>query len=132
MHRGLVLVAALTAALLALPAATLAKSPGGACAGGNSGFVRVDREAWWYDWTVPGFEEAGIDVYDGSEFSEEFEEFAVAFGFESAQALMGWVLGEQWDGIDLNENDYVCIKDVPNTPGTPAYVFVGTDDSRPG
>ncbi len=131
MRKSLLLVA-LAAALVAAPAAALGKSPGGACPAEKSGFVRVDRAAWWWDWTVPGFVEAGIDVYDGAAFTAEFEQFAMDFGFPSAQALMDWVLGEQWAGIDRNQNDYVCIKDIPNTPGLPAYLVLGLDDSRPG
>ena len=121
----------LAVVLLALPSAALAAPPGGACPAANSGWVRVDREAWWFDWTVPGFAQEGIDVYDGEEFSAEFEQFARDFGFESAQALMDWVLGEQWATLDLNENDFLCIKDAPNTPGYPGYLFLGKDDKVP-
>ena len=131
-RKSLFLGSLVAIAVLALPASALGGSSGGACGGGNSGWERVDRDAWWFEWTVPGFEQAGIDVYDRDELSSEFDEFAVAFGLADGRALMDFVLGEQFEGIDKNANDWVCIKDVPNTPGHPGYIFMAIDDNRPG
>jgi hypothetical protein len=34
----------------------------------------------------------------------------------------------QWQAIDHNGNDLVCMKRRPITPGNPAYFFNGVDD----
>lgn len=120
-------------ALMAAPA--LAVEPAHTCPAAASGFERVDRDGWW-DVTVQGFAEEGISVYewDGETYSDQFEAFAVAFGFASAAEAEFWVRYVQWAGIDRNQNDYACIKDLPNTPSRPGFVFNGTDDraSVPG
>jgi hypothetical protein len=114
--------------LLALPAGVLAKKPLAGCPASASGFVHVDRDGWW-DRTVEGFVTEGIPVYaEGGGYTAAFEQFARDFGFDSAAELKAWVLGEQWDGFDLNRNGWVCMKTLPSTPGIPAYVFQPADD----
>jgi hypothetical protein len=119
------------AALLSVPlsATALAAKPPLSCPAGSSGFELVDRDMWW-DMTVGGFEDAGIDVYesDGTTFTEEFDEFAASFGFGDGAGLESFVRVTQWAGIDHNANGLLCIKDRPNTRGNPPYFFGGVDD----
>jgi hypothetical protein len=113
-----------------LPAgAALAAKPINSCPAGVSGFERVTSEEWWAR-TVAGFEEEGIDVYedDGVTFTEEFDEFVMALGFEDGQALYEYIVGPQWDALNKNGNSYVCAKSGPDVPGIPAYFINGIDD----
>jgi hypothetical protein len=125
------LLAAAAAMLLSvtLTGAVLGAKPPASCPAAPSGWERVDVDEWW-DRTVAGFEEAGIDVYesDGTTFTQEFDEFAAAFGFGDGAGLEFFVRVTQWAQIDKNENDLVCMKDWPNTPGTPPFFFGGVDD----
>lgn len=34
-----------------------------------------------------------------------------------------------WDRINKNGDAYVCMKPYPHTPGSPAYLFNGTDNN---
>ena len=125
--------------LLALAAATLltasaapvafAGKPANTCPAAASGYFVVDRDEWW-DITVDGFEAEGITVYeaDGVTFTDEFNDFAAAFGLGDGAGLEEFVRFEQWAAIDLNDNDLVCMKRRPITPGNPAYFFNGVDD----
>lgn len=51
-----------------------------------------------------------------------------AFGFESEADLYAFLLGG-WYGWDKNGDDHICIQDFPDTPGTPAYIWNGIDNS---
>jgi hypothetical protein len=114
--------------LLVPPAAALAGS-GGACPPAASGWERVDVDEWW-DRTVAGFAEEGITVYDaGGAYTTQFDEFAASVGFGDGAGLETFVRVEQWAAIDKNDNAFVCIKDWPNTNGTPGYFFGGVDDN---
>ncbi len=122
-----VVIAAAAAGLV--PATVLATPPVGTCPAPASRYELVDRGGWWAN-TVTGFAEAGIAVYSSPGiYSAEFEQFAVDFGFESAAALEAYVLGEQFEQLDKNGNGLVCMKDLPNTPGSPGYLFQPTDDN---
>jgi hypothetical protein len=114
--------------VLCVPAALAAK-PTNTCGAGASGYFLVDRDIWW-DITVAGFEAEGIDVYeaDGSTFTAEFDQFAADLGFGSGAGLEEFVRVDQWAGIDHNDNDLVCMKRRPITPGNPAFFFNGVDD----
>ena len=114
--------------LLIAPLGVVA-GPGGTCPPGPSGWDRVDVDEWW-DRTVAGFAEEGIAVYDaGGEYTAEFDAFSAAAGFGDGAGLEHFVRVEQWAEIDKNANDFVCIKDWPNTNGTPGYFFGGVDDN---
>ncbi len=109
--------------------AALATKPSTTCPAEQSGFVIVNRDGWW-DRTVQGFEFEGIDVYDSSgNFTPDFDAFATTFDFENGEALETFVRVHQWAQIDKNGNDYVCMKDPPNTPGIPDFFFTGLDDN---
>ena len=108
---------------------TFAAKPSTGCPAAASGWELVDVDEWW-DRTVTDFETEGIDVYedDGVTFTAEFDEFVAGFGFGDGAGLEDFVRVEQWDGIDKNTNELVCMKDWPDTLGTPAYFFGGVDD----
>ena len=91
----------------------------------------MDVDEWW-DRSVTGWAEEGIPVYDGSDYSAEFDAWAQSFGFADGAAIEDFVRNAQWDEIDKNGNGYVCMKDLPNTAGTPGFIFGGTDDNARG
>jgi len=124
---------ALGAGLLLGPVAPVfAVRPDASCPDESSGFVTVDQQGWW-DNTVAGFVAEGIPVYIGGDpangFTEEFEDFAMAFGFADAQAFYDYIWGPQWQRIDRNDDLLVCMKPYPLTPGNPAYLFNGIDNT---
>jgi hypothetical protein len=123
-----VALAAALAVSVALPSMVLATKPHLTCPSADSGHFVVDRDEWWSR-TVAGFEAEGIPVYneDGS-FTDEFDDFSADAGFGSGQGLYDFVWGPQWDGMDKNDNGFVCMKDRPHTPGNPAFFFNGVDD----
>ncbi|HET6745517.1 MAG TPA: hypothetical protein VFH90_06660 [Candidatus Limnocylindria bacterium] len=123
---ALVAASLLTVSLVGL---TFASKPAQTCGAAASGYFIVDVDEWW-DITVAGFEAEGIDVYedDGVTFTQEFNEFAAAFGLGDGAGLEFFVKVEQWAGIDHNDNGLVCMKTRPHTPGNPAYFFNGVDD----
>lgn len=114
----------------AVPA--IAASPNDSCPPPQAGFELVNLQAWW-DNTVDGFETEGIQVYVGGDpgngFTEEFDQFAMAAGFADGQALYDLIWGAQWTAINKNGDSYVCMKPYPRTPGNPAYMFTGVDNS---
>ena len=120
-------VVALAAFLLAATP-TFGAKPVGSCPAEPSGYVQVDRDAWW-DRTVLGFENEGIPVYDNGDFTEEFDEFAAELGFGDGAGLEFFVRVTQWDAFDLNRDGFVCMKDRPNTPGNPDYFLGGVDNT---
>jgi hypothetical protein len=107
---------------------TLGAKPVGSCPAEASGYVLVDRDAWW-DRTVLGFENEGIPVYDNGDFTEEFDAFAAELGFGDGAGLEFFVRVTQWDAFDLNVDGFVCMKDRPNTPGNPDYFLGGVDNT---
>lgn len=129
MRRVLPALAAGLTLSLVLGSVALGVKPSTGCAAAPSGYFLVDRDEWW-DITVEGFEAEGIVVYedDGITFTEEFNQFAADVGFGDGAGLEEFVRVEQWAGIDHNENDLVCMKRRPITPGNPAYFFNGVDD----
>lgn len=129
MRRFLLSISAAALLSVSLSGGALAAKPALSCPAAQSGFQLVDRDAWWA-LTVAGFEDEGIDVYeaDGTTFTPEFDALAASFGFGNGAGLESFVRVTQWAGIDHNDNGLLCIKDWPNTPGTPAYFFGGVDD----
>ena len=129
MRRFLIALAAASLLTASFASGTLAGKPAQTCGAAASGYFIVDRDQWW-DITVAGFETEGIDVYeaDGVTFTQEFNDFAAAFGFGSGAGLEFFVKVEQWAAIDHNDNGLVCMKTRPHTPGNPAYFFNGVDD----
>ncbi len=107
----------------------LGAKPANTCGAAASGYFLVDIEEWW-EITVDGFEAEGIPVYeaDGVTYTAAFDEFAAAVGFGDGAGLESFVRVEQWDAINHNGNDLVCMKRRPITPGNPAYFFNGVDD----
>jgi hypothetical protein len=129
MRRALLPISVAAFAFFGLAAApSFGAKPVGACPADASGYVLVDRDAWW-DRTVLGFENEGISVYDNGNFTEEFGEFATTFGFEDGTDLEFFVRVTQWDGFDLNTDGFVCMKDRPNTPGNPDDLLGGVDNT---
>ena len=114
--------------VLTVPVAMAAK-PANTCGAETSCYFLVDVDIWW-DITVDGFEAEGIDVYeaDGTTYTAEFDQFAADAGFGDGAGLETFVRVDQWAIIDLNENDLVCMKRRPITPGNPAFFFNGVDD----
>lgn len=129
MRRLLIALAAVMLLTAAAVPTVMAAKPANTCAAAASGYFVVDRDEWW-DITVDGFEAGGISVYeaDGVTFTDEFNDFAAAFGFGDDAGLEEFVRVEQWAGIDHNDNGLVCMKRRPITPGNPAYFFNGVDD----
>ena len=115
-------------ALVLAAAPTFGAKPVGSCPAEPSGFVKVDRDAWW-NRTVLGFENEGITVYDSGAFTEEFNEVARELGFKDGADLEFFVRVTQWDAFDLNKDGFVCMKDRPNTPGNPDYLLTGVDNT---
>jgi hypothetical protein len=120
--RRIITAAAVAAAFTVfVPASASAAKPSNGCPVARSGFDRVDRDGWMNQ-TLIGFAEEGIET------PEQLDAAANSFGFENWDALAAYIVGEQWDSIDLNGNDFVCMKNNPNTPGNPGYLFIGLDD----
>jgi len=76
--------------------------------------MEVDREAWW-ERTVEGTEFEGVTAVD--------------LGFDSEDALYEFVTVAQWAELDKNGDGLLCMKDGPNTPGFPDYLFIGVDNN---
>ena len=129
--KRLALSAAAVLVLSAVVASPVAARPPYACPADASRLQRVDVDEWW-DRSVVGWAEAGIPVYDGSGYSAAFDAWAQSVGFEDGAAIEDFVRNEQWDGIDKNGNGYVCMRNQPNTPGLPGFIFVGVDDNARG
>ena len=131
--RATVTLLAAVLALLLMPVGAAARPQAG-CPNDSSGYFLVDLQTWW-DITVDGFEDEGIPVYVGgdpaNEFTDEFDEFAAAFGLGDGQGLHDFVWGPQWAGIDKGGDGWACMKRRPITPGNPAYFFNGVDNTSP-
>ena len=119
--------------LLALTvAAPAAARPPSGCPNEASGFDRVTIDQWW-DRSVAGWAEEGIAVYGaGGDYTAEFDAWAQAYGLADGEAVEDFVRGPQWLAINKNGNDHACMRDLPNTNGTPGWIFVGVDDSAAG
>jgi len=129
--KRLALSAAAVLMLSAVIAAPVSARPPNACPAAASGQERVDVDEWW-DRSVAGWAEEGIPVYDGGGYSAEFDAWAQAFGLADGAAVEDFVRNAQWAIIDKNDNGYACMKNLPNTRGTPGWIFVGTDDNARG
>jgi hypothetical protein len=129
--KRLALSAAAVLMLSAVLAAPVAARPPSACPADASQLQRVDVDEWW-DRSVAGWAEEGIPVYDGGDYSAEFDAWAQAFGLADGAAVEDFVRNAQWTEIDRNTNGHVCMRDQPNTPGSPGYIFVGVDDNARG
>jgi hypothetical protein len=127
---GVLMATAALVAITAVPA--LAARPDAECPAAASGYLIVGQQEWW-DRTVDGFISEGIEVYVGGDpangFTEEFDAFATAAGFDGAQGLYDFVWVDQWMAIDKNDDLMVCMKSRPITPGNPAYFFNGVDNT---
>lgn len=81
-----------------------AQKPRMSCPAEPSGWLLVDRDAWW-DITVAGFETEGITVYgEFGEFTLEFDDAAAALGFADGAAPEAFVREDQWELLDRNRN----------------------------
>ena len=129
--KRLALSAAAVLMLAAVTAAPAAARPPYGCPAGASGYVRVDIDEWW-DRSVTGWAEEGIAVYDGGGYSAAFDAWAQSVGFAHGAAVEAFVRGAQWDVIDKNGSGYACMKNLPNTPGLPGFIFEGVDDNASG
>lgn len=112
-------------------APAMAGSPGD-CPPSPSGFVMypINGEIGDPAPTTSGIEQLWDDTIVGP-FTEVFgslEAGLEAFGFESADELYAIVLAE-WLSIDKNGDSNLCLKDLPNTPGTPPWVFNADDNN---
>ncbi len=112
-------------------APALAGPPGG-CPPSVSGFVMYPFYGQLGDPapTTPGVEPLW-DVTIVGPFTEVFGSLEAgldAFGFESADDLYAIVLGE-WLTIDKNGDRNICLKDMPDTPGSPPWVFNAVDNN---
>jgi hypothetical protein len=96
----------------------MAAKPVRGCPPAASGFEPVDAEQLW-DRTVAGFTAEGLTL----------EEAAAMFGFESVEAMQEAFTAGAFGKFDGNANGVICLKDLPHTPGIPAYVFNGADDT---
>lgn len=87
------------------------------CPNANSGFERVDPAGAWAV-TVVGITEMGLTV----------EEFAALVGAGSAQELETYYTANLFGRFDVNGSGYICMKDLPNTPGNLPVKFNAVDD----
>lgn len=74
-----------------------------------------DDPAW--DLALAGFAAEGLTA----------DEVAALFGFGSVEQLYGFALDDR-RAIDRDANGRVCLKDLPDTPGIPAFIFQFVDD----
>lgn len=113
----------------AIPA--FASPPARNCPNPASGWVKVDRAAWWAE-SIDGFAIAGIEVYVGGDanngFTPEFDQFSMDFGFADGQALFEFIVGEQFEGDDPNGDGLVCMKRNPINPANPGFFFSAIDN----
>jgi len=127
----LVLLAAVGALIAAAAPAALAVPPAKGCPASASSYIAVPVDRAWrpgdglpdegddpaWDLAVAGFAEEGLTA----------DEVAALFGFESVEELYGFALDDR-RAIDRDANGWVCLKDLPNTPGIPAFIFQFVDD----
>lgn len=104
--------------VIALPASAMAAKPSNNCPAASSGWVQVDGEGWWAA-TVAGIIKEGLTV----------ESEAERFGFgDDVEAFKQWVIAGVFS-LDRNGNGFICMQDLPNTPGLPAFLLNAVDDS---
>ncbi len=122
-RRGLAARMAMTLAVAVmlgtLPAAAAAGG-GGACGTSASGWERVTLAEWWDNTVEFGF---------GGDVDAAIETLAPLLGVDPTEAAVreGIIAGVA--GYDRNANGSICMKDMPDTPGTPSYIFNVHDDS---
>jgi hypothetical protein len=117
--------------LLVSAAPAVAAPPSKSCPPGASGYVAVPVDWAWqsgdglpaagddpaWDFALAGFVAEGLTA----------EEVAALFGFGSVEELYGFALDDR-RAIDRDANGWVCLKDLPDTPGIPAFIFQFVDD----
>ena len=121
------------AVVLALASVTpVLARPDHACPATASGFDRVTIDEWW-DRSVVGWAEEGIAVYDaGGAYTAEFDAWGASVGLVDGAGVEAYVRGPQWATINKNGNEHVCMRNQPNTNGSPGWIFVGVDDNAAG
>lgn len=113
---AIVLLVLMLGAVLAGP--TLAAKPANGCPAASSGWQRVDGAGWWAA-TVAGFHQEDMTTQEAAEL----------FGFGSVDALRTWIIDGVIGAWDKNGNGFICMKDLPNTPGIPGFIINATDDN---
>jgi len=117
--------------LVGSTAPAAAAPPSKSCPPGSSGYVAVPVDWAWkfgdglpaadadpaWDLALTGFAAEGLTA----------EEVAALFGFGSVEELYGFALDDR-RAIDRDANGWVCLKDLPDTPGIPAFIFQFIDD----
>ena len=129
--RRLVASLAALAFLVGSTASVAAAPPPKSCPPGASGYVAVPVDWAWkfgdglppagddpaWDRALAGFAAEGLTA----------EEVAALFGFASVEELYGFALDDR-RAIDRDANGWVCLKDLPDTPGIPTFIFQFVDD----
>lgn len=103
---------------LSAPMAALASKPGENCPASPSAYVDVDADGWWAG-TVAGIEDGGLSL----------EEVAEVLGYASVAEMEAGIKESIISTFDKNGNGIICMGDLPNTPGNPAYLFRVIDDN---
>jgi hypothetical protein len=130
-HARLVLIAAVGALIVAAAPAAVAAPPAKGCPPSASGYAAVPVDWAWRpgDGLPPAGDDAAWDLALAG-FAEEgltADEVAGLFGFGSVEELYGFALDDR-RAIDRDANGWVCLKDLPDTPGIPAFIFQFVDD----
>ena len=117
MGRLITVLGLMVSIVVALAVPAVASKPSSDCPAEASGWVRVDGEGWW-EATVAGILEEGLTV----------EGEAERFGFgDDVDAFKAAVI-ENIFFFDKNDNGYICMQDLPNTPGLGAFIINAVDD----
>ena len=103
---------------LSTPMAASASKPGRNCPASASDYVDVDADGWWAG-TVDGIEKGGLNL----------EEVAEVLGYASLAEMEAGIKASIISTFDKNGNGIICMGDLPNTPGNPAYLFRAIDDN---
>jgi hypothetical protein len=130
MRRLLASLAALSV-LLVSAAPALAAPPSKACPPGASGYAAVPVDWVWQpgDGLPAAGDDPAWDLALAGIAAEGFtaEEVAELFGLGSVEELYGFALDDR-RAIDRDANGWVCLKDLPDTPGIPAFIFQVVND----
>ncbi|HEU0237114.1 MAG TPA: hypothetical protein VFR14_11805 [Candidatus Limnocylindrales bacterium] len=117
--------------LVSSAAPAVAAPPSKSCPVDASGYVAVPVDWAWR--AGDGLPAAGDDpAWDLARagFAAEgwtADQVAALFGFGSVEELYGFALDDR-RAIDRDANGWVCLKDLPDTPGIPAFIFQFVDD----
>jgi hypothetical protein len=119
--RVLAILAAGVLAASIVPSALARSNVGGSCGSDTNDYVRVTIEAWW---------QRTVDLGFGGDVGLAVETLAPLLGVEPTEEAVSGAIMDGVDGAwDKNDNDFVCMKDPKDTPGTPSYIFVVKDDA---